>query len=138
MIVGGITMFVVAYFLFYNQQSHGQLSHDVGKLLHFEGLDGRYVCDETKVPLTVTINGATGTEDLGMVKGVGMKVERHGQTVSMSGGQAYDSQNNPIDRQTRLLLENGEDVDLFTLGDDGQTLSLHLKNGGRLIFTKQP
>ncbi len=138
-----VLVVVVAAF-WMNQKSHGRLvdqaaesTHRFSQSLSNGGLDGRYVCVEMGIPMTITIDGGSGSMDLGVIKASRMRVERHGDTVSMSGGQAFDAQGGPIDEATRKAMSDGNDVDLLKVGDDGQSLTLHLGQGRTAKFVKQ-
>lgn len=101
-------------------------------------VDGRYVCGDAGFPMTIEISGSTGHMDTGVAHIRLMDVERHGDTISMSGGYATDADGGEIDSKTRAAVTGGDDVDLLKLGDDGQTLTMSLSDGRRVVFVKQP
>lgn len=102
------------------------------------GLDGTYVCGAAAVPLSVRIDGDRATVDMGVLRGDGMAVERHGDTVSVSGGTLRDAAGQLVVGEARRALTGGNDVDTFRLGDGEQTLTLDDGEGRSLVFTKQP
>lgn len=80
----------IAALLWMNYRSGGRL---VGQLPGFgASVDGRYVSSEFGWPMTVQIDGDTGSLDYGRLRGSMMRVERHGDTVTFSGGVVADLQ----------------------------------------------
>ncbi|RYG17636.1 hypothetical protein EON82_23620 [bacterium] len=132
---------VISFGIFYyDHKLGGSLGRSVSASLEGlanGGLDGRYVFSEYGYPMTVRVAGTTGSMDLGPMRIEGMRVQRSGNTVSMSGGWAFDAAGKPIDEETRQSLSGGNDVDLLEVGDDGQSLSLDLGDGKRAKFVRQ-
>lgn len=99
--------------------------------------DGRYVDSDGPLPLTIKVHGGTAFMDLGVLKVYTMKAEWHGSTLSLSGGDAYDAESHPIEGAARAAFTGGSDVDLLTVENDGQALSMDLGNGRKAVFVKQ-
>lgn len=101
-------------------------------------IDGRYVSGDLGWPSTVRIDGGQGSIDIGVMSSKGMRVERHGDTLRFSGGTWLDNEGRVIPPESRKLFERGDQVELFTLADDGQTLVLRLDDRMTARFVKQP
>ena len=100
-------------------------------------IDGRYVCGDAGFPMSVEISGDSGMMALGVARITLMDVKRRGDTVALSGGHAVDTDGHEIDAATRRAITGGNDVDLFTLGHGGQSLTLSLNDGKTAVFVKQ-
>ena len=100
-------------------------------------IDGTYVCGEMGWPMTVRLDGRTGSIDLGYLRGTMMSVERHGDTVTMSGGAVADAQGRLLSAEERRTLSSGNEVEIFTLADNGQSLRLDIGDGRTAVFVRQ-
>jgi hypothetical protein len=99
--------------------------------------DGTYVCADGAAPVTIRLMSGSGFIDMGFVTVHNMRADWHGSTLSLSGGNAYDAEGRSVDGEARRALTGGNDVDVLTLGNDGQTLALYDPSGGTMVFTKQ-
>ena len=104
------------------------------------GIDGTYVSAGDDLTVRIRIDGSRGSIDMGAVRAESMRVERRGNTVSLSGGTIMDARGNVVDTSARVLFTGGDETNIFTLGDDGQTLtSKDVDAQGKvLVFNKQP
>lgn len=96
------------------------------------GLDGTYDCVGPSATASLVISGSSADLQIpGLAQVKGATVERHGDTLSLKGGMAYDANG--------YLLDASSDpyATLATLGDDGQSITLHVEGQGDLRFLKQ-
>lgn len=100
-------------------------------------LDGTYTCGEYDWPMTVKIDGRKGSINLGFVRGDFMSAQRYGDTLTLSGGIVADDKGRTLSPEERRALSGGNDVEVFTIANDGQTLKLDLGNGRTATFAKQ-
>lgn len=117
----------------------GSLSRPFAALLG-RGIDGTYVHAGDDLTVRIRIDGSRGSIDMGAVRAESMRVERRGDTVSLSGGAIMDAQGNVVEASARSLWTGGDETNLFILGDDGQTLTSRDTDGQgkRMVFNKQP
>lgn len=121
--------------LWMNHKSGGRL---MGQLPGFgTSVDGKYVSSEFGWPMTVQIDGDTGSLDYGPFRGSMMQVERHGDTLTFSGGVVGDSRGRVVSAKEWQTATGGDGVDLFRIADDGQSLLLDM-DGKSVRFVKQP
>ena len=138
-----LSVFVITVLLVGKKDPHSKLGKiawivaDVARFGH--GLDGTYVSDAYSPPLSIKIDGDTASWDLGVALAYHLRVERHGNTVSLSGGEAKHPDGRLFTAEELRSLEGGNDVTLLTLGDDEQTLTSHDPDGAgnMIVFTKQ-
>lgn len=122
-IVGLLVMFLWA-----NDKSHGRLAQALPTF--GSGIDGTYSTSQngTVAKLTISKGWASFVLSDGSISGNGIKVEQHGDTLKLSGGNAYEN--------GYFSHSADPSPDLATIGDDGQSITLHLANGD-MKFVKE-
>jgi hypothetical protein len=140
-----LALFVVGLLVIGKSDRHSQMGKLAGLLADAlpkvgSSLDGTYANGDYDIPLKITIRGDSGSMDMGPLRALSMKVERHGDTVSLSGGTIIDAEGRTVEGTARNVLTGGDETNLFALGNDGQTLtSIDTDGSGRrVVFSKQP
>lgn len=99
------------------------------------GNDGVYVSADPSIPASLKIDGGTANIEFpGGIQVLGAHVERADSTLKFSGGALYE---NGYLAPGQSSMQGGSPVDLATIGDDGQSVTLQLPSGGSVRFIRQ-
>lgn len=131
--LAGMAMALAAGVGHWANRHPGDASRSFAQLSPFgRGLDGTYDCVGPSATASLVISGSSANLVIpGMAQVKGAAVDRHGNTLSLKGGVAYDGNGYLLDAS------NDPYSTLATLGDDGQSITLHVEGQGDLRFLKR-